>query len=43
MVSKFQIIFDRNSQVRFHNLMVTAGLQKSVVHGCVHGQLYINS
>jgi hypothetical protein len=42
-ISILRIIFDRNSQVRFHNPMITGGLEKPPVHGVVHGQLYINS
>lgn len=38
-----QKIFDRNSHVRFHKCMVATGLQKSLVHGLVHGQLFNHS
>jgi len=34
-------IFDRNSQVRFHNRMVTRRLQKSPMHDLVHGSAFI--
>jgi hypothetical protein len=42
-ISFSRIIFDRNSQVRFHNPMITGGLEKPPAHGVVHGQLHINS
>jgi hypothetical protein len=34
--------FDRNSQVRFHKCMVATGLQKSLMHGLMHRQLFIH-
>jgi len=35
--------FDRNSQVGFHQCMLPTGLQKSLMHGLVHGQLFNHS
>jgi len=35
--------FDRNSQVRFHKCMVPTGLQNSLMHGLVPGQLFNHS
>jgi len=34
--------FDKNSHVRFYKHMVAANMQKSVMHGFVHGRSYIN-
>ena len=38
-----QKIFDSNSNVRFHECMVATGLQKSPVHGLMHGRLFDHS
>jgi hypothetical protein len=38
-----RIIFDRNSQVRFHKLMVAIGIKKLPVHGVVQSWLYNHS
>jgi hypothetical protein len=37
------IILDRNSQVRFHKLMVAIGMKKSPMHRIVQSWLHINS
>jgi hypothetical protein len=37
------IFLERNSQVRFHKPMITAGLEKPPMHGSVQSWSYINT
>jgi hypothetical protein len=39
----FQQILDRNSNVRFHELMVAIGLQQSLGHDLVHSPVFNHS